>query len=283
VGEVTRTDVAQTQSRYAGSKAEMALAQSNLRASVARFKQIIGLEPKKLAPVQPLAAGRLPKNQGEAVNRALQNHPLIAAALHGVDVQELQVKIVTGELMPSLNVSGSLSQRFDTQIGTHKVVSATVASTLTVPIYDGGSAHARTRAAKETLGERRLQVDSARDRIVANAIAAWALTEATTYQIEGTNAQVKAAEIALNGVREEAKVGQRTTLDVLNAEQELLNARVAQVSAQRDRVVASYSLLSATGALSASKLGLKVAAYRPEVHYEEVKDKWIGLRTPAGE
>lgn len=283
VGEVTRTDVAQTQSRYAGAKADMALAQSNLRGSVARFKQIIGLEPKQLSPVQPLTGARLPKSQGEAVNRALQDHPLVAAALHGVDVQALQVKIVTGELLPSLSLSGSLSQRFDTQVGTHKVVSATVAGTLNVPIYDGGSAHARTRAAKETLGERRLQVDSARDRVVANAIAAWALMEATAFQIEGTNAQVKAAEIALNGVREEAKVGQRTTLDVLNAEQELLNARVSQVSAQRDRVVASYALLSATGSLSASRLGLKVAAYRPEIHYEEVKNKWFGLTTPSGE
>ncbi len=283
VGEVTRTDVAQTQSRHAGSKAEMALAQSNLRGAAARFKQVIGLEPKRLAPVRPFAAGRLPRTQGEAVSRALQEHPLIAAALHGVDVQELQVKVVTGELLPSLSLSGSVAQRYASQVGTHKALTATVAGTLNVPIYDGGSAHARTRAAKETLGERRLQVDSARDRVVANAVAAWAMLEATAFQIEGTDAQVKAAEIALNGVREEAKVGQRTTLDVLNAEQELLNARVAQVTAQRDRVVASYALLSATGALSARILGLKVAAYRPEIHYEEVKDRWIGLSAPAGE
>lgn len=283
VGEVTRTDVAQTQSRYAGSKADMALAQSNLRASVARFKQVIGLEPTRLSPVKPLEKGRLPRTQGEAVNRALQDHPLISAALHGVDAQELQVKIVTGELLPSLSAQGSLSKRYDTQFAGDKRITASVGATLSMPIYDGGSAHARTRAAKETLGERRLQVDSARDRVTANAIATWALMEATVFQIEGTNAQVKAAEVALNGVREEAKVGQRTTLDVLNAEQELLNARVAQVSAQRDRVVASYGLLSAVGRLSAGSLGLKVATYRPEIHYEEVKDKWFGLRTPAGE
>lgn len=283
VGEVTRTDVAQTQSRYAGAKAEMALAQSNLRGSVARFKQVIGLEPKKLSPVRPLEKARLPKTQGEAVNRALIDHPLVAAALHGLDAQELQVKIVTGELLPSLSAQGSLSKRYDVQFQGDRRISASVGATLSMPIYDGGSAHARTRAAKETLGERRLQVDSARDRVTANAIANWALMEATAFQIEATDAQVKAAEVALNGVREEAKVGQRTTLDVLNAEQELLNARVAQVTAQRDRVIASYGLLSAVGALSAGRLGLKVAAYRPEIHYEEVKDKWFGLRTPAGE
>jgi len=107
--------------------------------------------------------------------------------------------------------------------------------------------------------------------------------EATGFQIEGASAQVQAAEIALNGVREEARVGQRTTLDVLNAQQELLNARVAQVTAQRDRVVASYSLLSATGQLSARSLGLKVATYDPKVHYLQTKDSWLGLRTPSGE
>ncbi len=154
---------------------------------------------------------------------------------------------------------------------------------VSIPIYDGGSAFSRTRAAKETLGERRLQVDSARDRVVQAVVASWALMEATGFQIEGAAAQVAAAEIALNGVREEARVGQRTTLDVLNAQQELLNARVSQITAQRDRVIASYSLLSATGQLSARNLGLKVATYDPKVHYEQVKDSWLGLRTPSGE
>lgn len=283
VGEVTRTDVAQAEARLAGSKSDLAVSKSNLRGSIARFKQVIGIDPKKLAPVQPVGGKQLPKTQGDAVNRALKDHPAIAAALHGVDVQLLNVKVVEGELLPTVSVTGSLSRRFDTTTNQDRRNSASVVGSLSIPIYDGGSAYARTRAAKETLGERRLNVDSARDRVVAAVIAAWALMEATGFQIEGAAAQVQAAEIALNGVREEAKVGQRTTLDVLNAQQELLNARVAQVTAQRDRVVASYSLLSATGQLSARSLGLKVATYDPKVHYEQVKDKWLGLRTPSGE
>ncbi|MBN8535316.1 MAG: TolC family outer membrane protein [Rhizobiales bacterium] len=283
VGEVTRTDVAQAEARLAGSRSDLALAQSNLRGSVARFKQVIGIDPKKLNPVQPVAAGRLPKTQGDAVNRALRDHPAIAAALHGVDAQQLQVKVVEGELLPTVSLTGSLARRYDAVVQNDRRNSASVVGQVSIPLYDGGSAYARTRAAKETLGERRMQVDSARDRVVAAVISSWALMEATKFQIEGAAAQVQAAEIALNGVREEYKVGQRTTLDVLNAQQELLNARVAQVTAQRDRVVASYSVLSATGQLSARALGLKVATYDPKVHFEQVKDKWFGLRTPSGE
>jgi outer membrane protein len=283
VGEVTRTDVAQAEARFAGARSDLAISQSNLRASVARFRQVTGLDPKKLSPVQPVAAGRLPKTQGDAVNRALRDHPAIAAALHGVDAQQLQVKVVEGELLPSVTVSGSLSRRFDSQTEGDRRNSASVVGSVSIPIYDGGSAYARTRQAKETLGERRMQVDSARDRVVAAVVSSWALMEATKFQIEGAAAQVQAAEIALNGVREEYKVGQRTTLDVLNAQQELLNARVAQVTAQRDRVVASYSVLSSIGQLSARSLGLKVATYDPKVHFEQVKDKWFGLRTPSGE
>ncbi|MCA3597067.1 MAG: TolC family outer membrane protein [Methylobacterium sp.] len=283
VGEVTRTDVAQAEARLAGSRSELAISQSNLRGSVARFKQVTGMEPKKLSPVQPVTAARLPNSQGEAVNRALRDHPAIAAALHGVDAQQLQVKVVEGELLPTITLTGSLARRFDSQVPDDRRNSASVVGAVSIPFYDGGSAYARSRQAKETLGERRMQVDSARDRVVAAVIASWALMEATKFQIEGAAAQVQAAEIALNGVREEYKVGQRTTLDVLNAQQELLNARVAQVTAQRDRVVASYSVLSSIGQLSARSLGLKVSIYDPKVHTEQVQDKWFGLRTPSGE
>ncbi|WP_284178997.1 TolC family outer membrane protein [Rhabdaerophilum sp. SD176] len=283
VGEVTRTDVAQAEARLAGARSDLAVSQSNLRGSVARFKQIIGMEPKRLGAVKPVAAARLPKNQGEAVNRAIKDHPAISAALHGVDAQSLQVKIVEGELYPTVSLTGSLARRYDSSTQGDSRNVGSVLGTVSIPIYDGGSTYSRTRAAKETLGERRLQVDSARDRVIQAVVASWALMEATGFQIEGANAQVAAAEIALNGVREEARVGQRTTLDVLNAQQELLNARVSQVTAQRDRVVASYALLSATGQLSARSLGLKVATYDPKVHFEQVKDSWLGLRTPSGE
>jgi outer membrane protein len=283
VGEVTRTDVALSEARLAGARSEVALAQANLRGSIARFKQVIALDPKKLTPVQPVAKARLPKTQGEAVNRALKDHPAIAAALHGVDQQLLNVKVVEGELLPTVSLEGRLARRYDTNTREDRRTSASVVGAVQIPLYDGGSAYARTRLAKETLGERRLNVDAARDRVVAAVVTSWAQLEASSFQIEGAEAQVQASTIALNGVREEARVGQRTVLDVLNFQQELLNARVQLVIAQRDRVVHSYSLLAATGQLSARSLGLKVATYDPKVNYGQVRDQWFGLRTPAGE
>jgi outer membrane protein len=153
---------------------------------------------------------------------------------------------------------------------------------LSVPIYEGGAVYSRVRQAKETLGQTQINVDIQRDVVRSAVVQSLGQLEASKAQIISTQAQVRAAEIALNGVREEAKVGQRTTLDVLNAQQELINARVSFISAQRDRVVNSYNVLASVGRLDAESLRLKVGVYNPKTHYEQVKDKWIGLRTPDG-
>ena len=159
---------------------------------------------------------------------------------------------------------------------------ASILGTLTVPIYQNGSEYSLIRQAKETLGQKRLDLDTARDSTRQSVVQAWGKLDAAKANIDATNAQVQAAEIALNGVREEARVGQRTTLDVLNAQQTLVNARVSVVTAQHDRVVASYTLLSAVGRLAPRVLGLRVPVYDPRVHYHQVRDSWIGLRTPDG-
>ena len=163
-----------------------------------------------------------------------------------------------------------------------ETLTASVGGQLSVPIYQGGQEYAAIRQAKETLGQRRLDLDTARDQSQQTVVQSWGQLEAAKAQIQATQAQVDASEIALNGVREEARVGQRTTLDVLNAQQELVNARVAVVTAQRDRVVASYTLLAAAGRLSAQVLGLNVPIYDPLVHYHQVRDSWVGVRTPDG-
>ena len=138
------------------------------------------------------------------------------------------------------------------------------------------------RQSKETLGQQRLNLETARDQVRSNVVQAWAQLDAAKAQIEATTAQVAAAEIALNGVREEARVGQRTTLDVLNAQQDLVSARVALVTAQHDRVVASFAVLSAVGGLSPQVLGLRIENYDPMVHYQQIRDVWGGVRTPDG-
>jgi outer membrane protein len=154
---------------------------------------------------------------------------------------------------------------------------------LSVPIDQGGAEYSVIRQAKETLGQKRLDFDVARDQVRQTVVQSWGQLDAAKANIDATTAQVQAAEIALNGVREEARVGQRTTLDVLNAQQELVNARVALVTAQRDRVVASYTLLSAVGRLAPEVLGLNVPIYDAQQHYQQVRDSWTGVRTRSEE
>jgi len=246
-----------------------------------RFRQIIGVEPRQLAPGRPIDR-LVPRSLDVAIGLGLAEHPAVTAALHALDAAELQVKITEGELYPTLGVTGAVTQRYDTQTAGDARFTASAVARLTVPIYEGGEVYARVRQAKETVGQRRIEVDINREQIRAAVVSAWGTLEAAKAQIIAAQAQVQADEIALTGVREEARVGQRTTLDVLNAQQELHNARVNLITAQRDRVVASYSVVQAIGRLSSRSLGLNIAQYSPKTHYDQVKDLWFGVRTPDG-
>ena len=282
VGEVTRTDVAQAEASLAGSQADFYAAQSNLQNSIASFRQVIGEQPTRLEPTKPLER-YIPFSLDNAIAVSQVEHPSIQSALHSVDVAALQVKIAEGALYPTVGLTASADQRYDVDDvpGSSAFVGSIVGS-VSVPIYDGGQSYASIRQAKEQLGVAQFQADVSRDNVRAAVISAWGLLTSSKAAVQADQSQVNAAEIALNGTREEARVGQRTTLDVLNAQQTLLNARVSLVGAQRDRVVASYSILASCGRLSASLLGLKLQPYNPVVHFDQVKDKWWGLRTPDG-
>ena len=158
----------------------------------------------------------------------------------------------------------------------------TATANVTIPIYQGGSEFSLIRQSKESLGQQRLTLDLTRNQVRQAVVQAWGQLEAAKAQVVAAQSQVTSSEVALNGVREEARVGQRTTLDVLNAQQALVNARVALVTAQHDRVVASYNVLAAVGRLSPQVLGLATPVYDPMVHYQQVRDAWVGLRTPDG-
>jgi outer membrane protein len=283
VGEVTRTDVAQAEASLAGARATALTAQSTLEASVATYRQVIGDEPKSLAPVAPIVKP-IPATLPEAVGISQVEHPAIVAMLHGVDAAALAIKITEGQLYPTVGVTGSVNKRFDVQgyANGSQTLTGSLVGQVTIPIYEGGAVYAATRQAKEQLGQQELQTDLQRDRVRAAVVAAWGANQNSLGILRAAKAQVEAAEVALEGVREEAKVGQRTTLDVLNQQQTLLNARVQLVIAQHDDVVNSYTLLSAVGRLSIPTLGLAVAQYDPRVHFDQVKNKWIGLRTPDG-
>ena len=282
VGEVTRTDVAQAESSLATARSNYFTAQANLQTSIANYRQIIGVEPHRLEAARPIDA-LLPPDLNTAIGVALSEHPQIQSALHAVDAALLQVQLNEGNLYPQFDVVGNVQQSNEQQgiIG-NRSFQGSIVGQLSVPLYTGGDTYASIRQAKELLTQARLQADLARDQIRAGLVSNWGQLETAKAVIRSSMAAVKASEIALDGVREEAKVGQRTTLDVLMAQQTLLQSRVNLVSAQRDRVVASYAVLAAAGRLSAANLSLAVIQYDPTIHYDQVKDKWIGLRTPDG-
>jgi outer membrane protein len=279
VGEVTRTDVAQAQSSLAQSRSDFYTAQANLQNSIANFRQIIGVEPRRLEPAQTIER-LLPRSLTAAIALGLVEHPGIISAFHQVDVAALNVKIQEGALLPTLTASASATQNYDVQGSPgSRVFTGLGQLQLNVPLYQGGIEYANIRQAKEQLGQARLNADLQRDSVRASIVSSWGLLETARATIYSAQSAVTAAEIALAGTREEARVGQRTTLDVLNAQQTLLNTRVSLVSAQRDRVVASYAVFAAIGRLNANNLGLDVILYDPTVHFDQVKNKAFGTQT----
>jgi outer membrane protein len=281
MGEVTRTDVAQAEAQLAAGQSQLVAAASNLNISRAIYRRVIGSEPGKLVPGMPV--DRLsPRTLAAAIDAGVAGNPSVTAAMYGVDVATLQVKIAEAALYPVVTLQGNVQRAHDPTAHIADQFSASVLGVVTIPIYQGGGEYSTIRQAKETVGQRRLDLATTRDQARATVIQAWGQHEAAKAQIKSAQEQVTASEVAFKGVREEAQSGQRTTLDVLNAQQVLVNARVSLVTAQRDRVVASYTLLSAVGRLSPQVLGLAVPLYDPTVHYQQVRDAWIGVRTPDG-
>jgi len=281
VGEVTRTDVAQSEAQLAAGKTQLLTAEANLTTTRANFRRIIGDEPVALAPGSPVDRF-LPPTLPGAVELGLTQNPNVTAAMFGIDVSYLQVKVNEGALFPTVTLQTSVQQSYEQTMTIFRSFGASTVAQLSVPIYQGGAEYSLIRQSKESLTQQRLNLEQVRDQTRANVVTAWGQLVAGKAQVQSAQAQVTASEIALNGVREEAKAGQRTTLDVLNAQQALVNARVALVTAQHDRVVASYSVLNTVGRLSPIVLNLNSNTYDPSVHYHQVRDSWAGVRTPDG-
>ncbi len=283
VGEVTRTDVAQAESSLAAGRSQVLLAEANYTASVATYRQVIGVEPGKLAPASPVDRFS-PHNLPGAVAVGTATNPAVATAEYNVDVALLAVKVAEGALYPTVSVQGSFTQNW---LSTQSLSTMNELQRLGAGHAERADLSGRRRIFPDPPGQGNARAEAPRSRhrarpVRQNVVQAWGQLEAAKANIDATQAQVQAAEIALNGVREEARVGQRTTFDVLTAQQTLVNARVALVTAQHDRVVASYTLLSAVGRLSPQVLGLRVPVYDATVHYKQVRDSWAGVRTPDG-
>jgi outer membrane protein len=279
-GQITLTDIAQAEARLSAGRAQAAAARATMEASIGTYKKVVGDEPNKLVPASPID-NLLPKTREEAERIALVEHPIACAALHDADAADLQVLVAEGDFMPTFSLVGNVYTQSDIDGRGNRAVGAQVLGKLSIPLYSGGETSARVRQAKETAGQKKFDVDVARAELMSLVRANWGSLEAAKAQVTAAQAQVKAAERALTGVREEAKAGQRTTLDILNAQYELLGARIGLVLAQRDRVVASYGVMAAAGRLSAATLGLKVEEYDAGVHFDQVKDLWFGPDTPG--
>ncbi len=277
VGEVTRTDVAQAQSGLAQSQADLSIAQGTLYGDQALFGQYIGHPPGTLRDPGPPTA-LLPKTLQQAIDIAQAESPGILGAIFRERAQEHQVKQVKGQLLPTLTFNASYTKAAQ-PFGEPNVTQfddTRVYGQLTVPIYQAGSVSAQIRQETETLSQRRQQIDEQRELARQNVSSQWGLLVAARGNVAAGKSAVEATQIALQGVREEEKVGQRTILDVLNSEQQYLNAQVNLVSFQRDLVVASYGVLAYMGRLTAYDISLQAELYDPARYYGEVKDAWYG-------
>ena len=280
-GQITPTDVAQAEARLAAGRADESAARATLEASLGQYRKTIGEEPKRLAPAQPIDR-LLPRTREEAEAIALVENPVVVAALHDADAADLNVHVAEGDFMPRVSVLGNVFTQTDLDGRGNRALGGSLVGKLSVPLYDGGMTPSRVRQAKELAGQKQRDADAARAEVLALVRANWGAWLAAKTQVSAAETQIKAAERALDGVREEAKAGQRTTIEILNAQLELLNARLALLTAQRDRVVASYAVLGAVGRLSAERLALAVEIYDPSMHFEQVKGGPIFSNSPGG-
>ncbi len=281
VGELTRTDVAQSESRLSSATADRIGAQGNLSSSRATFENVIGVYPGTLE--QPSLPGGLLASQEAIVDIAEAANPLVLAANYDELAALRSVREVEGELLPSVELQGSLGYQHERSSRSSEGSTAEVLAVVRVPLYQQGAVSSRVREAKQVASQRRLDVRQALRRAREDAISGWERLLTARAQIASLQQSVRASEIALEGVRQENAVGARTVLDVLDAEQELLDAQVGLVSAQRDEIVASYQVLTAVGRMTAADLGLATAVYDPEADYRAVREKWFGLDAPGTE
>ncbi len=274
VGEITRTDVHQAEARLARATADRIEAEGRREASRAAFKNVIGIPSGKLAAPKPPMDQ--PKNVGNAVEAAVTGNPAVISAEYTGKALIDNVVKTRGELLPSIDLSGTASRAFDASSETSRFDSYEALVTLTMPLYQSGSVYSRLREAKQKAAEQRLKIDQARRDATESATRSWEKLQTVRARIDSFRTQIKASEVALEGVEREATVGSRTVLDVLDAEQELLDAKVSLVGAQRDEIVAIFELKEATGTLTARHINLPVDSYDPENHYREVREKWFG-------
>jgi outer membrane protein TolC len=226
---------------------------------------------------QPPALTGLPPNEETATAIGLEENPQIVAAVFQEQASKFDIRAVSGALLPSVSLTGSITRTSEAAVTPDlQTTTGQIIAGISIPLYEAGNVYSQVRQRRQINSQRIVQIEESRRLIRQNIIQAWENLNTARANIVARNAQVSASTVALDGVNQEAQVGSRTTLDVLDAEQELLDASVALVRAQRDEFVAAYTLQSAIGRLTARQLALPVQLYDPAENYSRVREKWLG-------
>lgn len=274
VGEITRTDVAQSRARLASSRADLAVARANLAASVASYVRVIGHRPTKLR--FPRVSRTVPRNLNSALAMAAKTSPNILAAAFNLEAAQQNIKVLKGDLLPTLSLQAQYSLRFNPSVTTNRTGTGIIQGVLSVPLYQAGRVYSQVRQAKHQANQSRLTILDTSRQVRQNVVSTWNAFVASRETISSIRAQVSANSLALSGVRQEALVGSRTTLDILDAKRELVNSQVTLASAQRNKIVAAYQLIAAIGRMTARRLRLSVPVYNPRINADRVRDRWFG-------
>jgi len=278
VGEVTRTDVAQAESSLAQAQGQLVAQEGTLEISRAEYVRAVGRPPGRLT--LPRERPVLPATLEEAESLAANSNFNVISAVFAELAARDNIDVVRGQLLPQVSLVGTLSRASEPSV-TQKgdlLNQAQITAQLTMPLYEGGAIYSQTRQAEQTVGQRRSQVDDARRLAVQTTNQFWATLQAARASIASFAAAVRAAQIALAGVQQQALVGTSTTLDVLIQNQQLLTTQSQLITAQHDAALAEFNVAAAVGRLIAPELKLPVKLYDMEQHYKEVRDKWIGFR-----
>lgn len=278
-GAATETDTSQAAARLAGADAQKLAADSQLKSSLARFKEVVGREAA-LPLAAPESLGQVPASEADALAQALARNPSLAAARHQLDAARQQVDVVTADLLPRLDGVAQLIHADDYLLKGVRENAAQIGLQATIPLYGGGATYAQLRAAHEAVAAAEKQVTAAERQVATQVSAAWDALVAARAQQTQYRAQIKANQVALDDTIKEVTAGTRTRLDVLNAQQELFSSRVNQVGAEHDTYAATFQLEALMGGFTPSALGLKVPDYDPAAHLDQVKDKWWGTEPP---
>jgi len=268
VGEVTRTDVSLAESRLAGARSNLAVNRGSLEASRQAYLVAIGRKAGQLAP--PPALPRLPATLAEAQAIAMREHPSVKAAQAALVAAEFDVVRARAAKRPTVTLNGGLDYDINSPTYGSDNTSASVSLNASVPLLDGGRNDSLIRQALAVLDSRKAELQNTARTVKQSTALAWSQLDVSRASIRASRQEIRAARVAFEGIQEEAKLGARTTLDVLDAEQDVLNAESNQASAERDEYVAAYNLVASMGLLNVRYLGLGIAEYNPDINYQRV-------------